>query len=94
MATPIYKGAGQPVTAGGWLSGLGSWFGGPVPAYAGKGQCTQASSGYLGGTTPVYKPAPSSTDGNTIASNATVDECQEPERITVLIPRELLEPQQ
>ena len=94
MATPIYKGTGQPSTAGGWLSGLGSWFGGPAPAYVGRGQAGQGSTGYLGGGTPAYKPAPTSTDGNSATSSATADECQEPERITVLIPRELIEPQQ
>ena len=99
MATPIYKGTGQPAATGGWLSGLGSWFGGPAPAYVSKGQ----SSGYLGGATPAYKPAPASTAGNAATTSANADddsdddddgECREPERITVLIPRELIEPQQ
>ena len=33
MACPIYKGAGQPNVDGGWLAGLGSWFGGNAPVY-------------------------------------------------------------
>jgi hypothetical protein len=93
MATPVYKGAGQPTAAGGWLSGLTSWFGGPAPAYVGKGQAAQGSTGYLGGATPAYKPAPAPTDGTSTTPSATTEECREPERITVLIPRELIEPQ-
>ena len=93
MATPIYKGAGQPATAGGWLSGLASWFSGPAPTYVGKGQTAQASTGYLGSTTPAYKPAPASTDGTPPTPSA--DAGQEGERFTVLIPisRELIERQ-
>ena len=95
MATPIYKGAGQPATAGGWLSGLASWFSGPAPTYAGKGQTAQASTGYLGSTTPAYKPAPASTGGTTPTPSADADLGQEAEQITVLIPvsRELFERQ-
>ncbi len=33
MATPQYKGAGQPQADNGSWSGLGSWFGGATPAY-------------------------------------------------------------
>ena len=58
MATPTYQGQAQPVRDG-WLGGLGSWLGGvSTPAYAGKGQPSPASSGYLAGSTPAYKPAP------------------------------------
>ena len=99
MATPIYKGSAQPNANGGWLTGLGSWFAGSAPAYAGRGQYAPASSGYFGGATPAYKPAPSAVDGAVYAPDAVaaeaVTECPaEPERITVLIPRELIEPQQ
>ncbi len=113
MATPIYKGKAQPAADSGWLTGLGSWFGGAAPAYAGRRQAAQGSSGYFGGTTPAYKPAPTSTDGAVSAYKPTptstdgtasapdavaadvVTECpDEPARITVLIPRELIEPQQ
>ena len=102
MTTPIYKGKAQPPGDSGWLAGLGSWFGRSAPAYAGRGQATQASSGYFGGATPAYKPAPSA-DGAVNAPDAVTTgaiasagtECPtEPERITVLIPRELIEPQQ
>ena len=94
MAAPIYKGAGQPTAAGGWLSGFASWFGGPAPAYVGKGQAAQGSTGFLGGATPAYKLAPSSTDGDPASTGANAEVCREPERITVLIPRELIDPQQ
>ena len=94
MTAPIYQGAGQPTAAGGWLSGFASWFGGPAPAYVGKGQAAQGSTGFFGGATPAYKPAPTSADGSAFGPSATAEACQEPERITVLIPRELLEPQQ
>ena len=93
MAAPIYKGAGQPTAAGGWLSGFASWFGGPAPAYAGKDQAAQGSTGFLGGATPAYKLAPSA-DGDPASTGANAEVCREPERITVLIPRELIDPQQ
>jgi hypothetical protein len=87
MATPNYKGNGQPVTAGGLFSGLGSLFGGSTPAYAGGGQPSQGVS-VIGSATPAYKPAPSSTD----ASPSICDDGNS-EQITVVIPRELLTPQ-
>jgi hypothetical protein len=96
MATPIYKGTGQPAAAGGWLSGLASWFGSPAPSYLGTGQAAQGSTGFLGGATPAYKPAPT-TDESAIAPSAASGDYREPERITVLIPRdprELFEPRQ
>ena len=93
MAAPIYNGAGQPTAAGGWLSGFASWFGGPAPAYVGKGQAAQGSTGFLGGATPAYKAAPS-IDGDPASAGANAEVCREPERITVLIPRELIDPQQ
>jgi hypothetical protein len=89
MATPTYKGSGQPVANSGWLSGLGSWFGGSAPAYAGAGQPTQASSG-LGGATPAYKPASSSCDG--VSPSVADDAGATPDQITLVIPRELLTP--
>lgn len=77
--TPIYKGLGQPTANSGWLSGVSRWFGGAAqPAYA---------------TKPVAKPV---TDQPPVAELVpSIDGCPiEPERITVLIPRELLGPQQ
>ena len=59
MATPIYKGQGQPIASSSWFGGLGSWFGGvSTPTYAGKGQPSAATSGYLAGSASAYKPAP------------------------------------
>src|SRR5688572_26479275 len=98
MASPIYKGVAQSNATGGWLTGLGSWFTGTPPAYAGKGRAP-ASSGYFGGAQPAYKPAPVRTDGAVYAPDAEMAEASsecpaDAERITVLIPRELIEPQQ
>ena len=59
MTTPTYRGQCQPHASSSWLGGLGSWFGGvSTPAYAGKGQPSPATSGYLAGAAPAYKPAP------------------------------------
>lgn len=91
MTTPNYKGKAQPTANSGWFGNLGSWFSGPKPAYtAAKGQ-----SGYLGGMTPAYKPAPATVNGANAPEAVEADaECSTgPERITVLIPRELIEQQ-
>ena len=90
MTTPNYKGKAQPPANSGWFGSLGSWFSGPKPAYtAAKGQ-----SGYLGGMTPAYKPAPTIVEGAEAPGSMESDaECSGPERITVLIPRELIEQQ-
>ena len=84
MATPTYNGSAQPPANSGWLGGLGSWFGVQAPVYAGAGQPATASSGYFSGTTPAYKPAPSAQDA---AASA------QPDRITLVVPRELIDPQ-
>lgn len=96
MASPIYKGAPSPAAHSGWLNGVTSWFTGSTPAYAGQGLSVRGSSGYFGAAMPAYKPAPMRTDGAMNAPDAEPgSECpDEPERITVLIPRELIEPQQ
>ena len=88
MTTPNYKGKAQPTATSGWFGNLGSWFSGPKPAYtAAKGQ-----SGYLGGMTPAYKPAPI-VDGANTPEQIDDTECPTSlERITVLIPREMIEP--
>ena len=71
MPTPAYKGTGQPLAVSGWLGGLGSWFGGgSTPAYAGAGQPAPSASGYLGGSTPGYKPAPTTPSPSTAATLA------------------------
>ena len=59
MPTPTYQGPGQPAADNGsWFGALGSLLGGTTPAYAGEGQPTGGSSGFLSGTTPAYAPAP------------------------------------
>lgn len=97
MATPIYK--GKPAAANsGWLDGVGTWVSGSTPAYAGQSQYTRPPSGFFGSVTPAYKPAPPRIDGavsapDTMTAEADSECPDEPERITVLIPRELIEPQ-
>ena len=73
MATPTYKGAGQPTSDGGWLSGMGSWFGGLPPTYA----------------APAPKPAAAAPP----APPVVVGDC-DGDRITLVIPRELIGSQQ
>ena len=79
MATPSYKGSGQPQSDSGFWSGLGSLFGGGgTPAYVGEGQPSSGSSGFFGSSTPSYKPAPS---GRSDAAS---------QRIAIVVPRELI----
>lgn len=66
MATPTYSGAGQPVApqATGFLGGLSTFFGfggSATPAYSGAGQPTSVRGGLLGGVTPAYAAAPTTT---------------------------------
>ncbi len=90
MATPTYKGPGQPAADnGGFLAGLGSWFGGSTPAYAGKGQPSSGS----GGAAPAYKPAPAKPAASALAPGVTVID-GEPlgsDSIALVIPRDLVE---
>ena len=58
MATPIYKGTGQPAAERRLAVGLGSWFGGSAPAYARHGPSRRGGRRAPGGATPAYKPAP------------------------------------
>ncbi len=61
MATPAYQGAAQQTAdnGGGLFGRLGSLFGGGgTPSYAGIGQPTTGSTGYLGGSAVAYAPAP------------------------------------
>ena len=63
MATPPYQGQGQqPADNGGLFGRLGSFFGsGGTPSYAGVGQPTTGSAGFLGGSAVAYAPAPAAT---------------------------------
>jgi hypothetical protein len=68
MATPTYKGPNQPQADNGFLSGLGSWFGGgATPPYVGEGQPSSSSSGFFGSGTPAYKSVPSSGESRALA---------------------------
>ena len=80
MATPNYKGAGQPAADGG--SWLGSWLGG-TPAY--KGTVKLPSSGSSG---PGYKAAPAPAD----VASADSDVCGGTP-IAIVIPREVIDQQ-
>ena len=91
MGTPTYKGAGQPVADnGGFLGGLGSWFGGSTPGYAGKGQPSSTSSG----SGPAYKaapPKPATAAVDAAAPRVTLIDGQplDADSIAIVIPREL-----
>jgi hypothetical protein len=80
MATPIYSGCGQPRVGGGFLSGLGlgSWFGGQTPAYAGEDQPIPGASGYFGSSTPAYR------------NPSVLPQYADGPEITVVIPRDLI----
>jgi hypothetical protein len=96
MATPNYKGQGQPAaTSSGWL---GSLFAASAPAYGGAGQPTPKSSGYVSGA-PAYKPAPiaapkaAAPAAPTQASptTATDDDTDVPTAFAIVIPRQVIE---
>jgi hypothetical protein len=90
MATPSYKGTGQPQADSSFWSGLGSWFGGgSTPAYAGVGQPSSGSSGYLSTRAPAYTPVPSS--GQSPAS-AIAPAVFPPGQFAIVIPRGLVPP--
>jgi hypothetical protein len=94
MATPNYKGQGQPAAnSGGWL---GSLMGGGAPAYGGVGQPASKTSGYLAGSAPAYKPAPAASTVPAASSAATSDadpDVCEPQGFAIVIPRQMIEQQ-
>ena len=86
MATPNYKGAGQPSSSGGsWLS----WLGG-TPGYKGKRGTAAGNTG----AGPAYKPAPDATQSpDAMTSSAEqIDACGGGP-IAIVIPREVIEQQ-
>ena len=95
MATPNYKGAGQPSSSGG--SWLGTLVGG-TPAYKSVDKGASNAAGYTGAG-PAYKPAPASapspdvTQGAASAVDQSADENDVCGRgpIAIVIPRELIE---
>ena len=90
MATPKYRGNGQPTTTAdnrtSWLGRLGLIFGTPTPAYAGTAEptCGSSSKG-----TPQYRPAPATADFDDEADTCVFDaESLAPGKIAIVIPRE------
>ena len=83
MATPTYDGTGQPIANSGWLSGVGSWFGAAAPVYASAP------------VKPAVSASPPQATGTLGATPAVgvVASC-DPDRITLVIPRELIDTQQ
>ncbi|HEY4243683.1 MAG TPA: hypothetical protein VGM88_27915 [Kofleriaceae bacterium] len=97
MATPNYKGTGQPSSTGG--SWLGTLVGG-TPAYKSvdKG-ASNAAAGYTGAG-PAYKPAPASVPSPDVTQSAApaVDPSADEsmcgrDAIAIVIPREVIEQQ-
>jgi hypothetical protein len=94
MATPNYKGQGQPgASSGGWL---GSLIGGG-PAYIGAGQPGSKSS-YAAGSSPSYKPAPVAAPVPTpLAPDSATSETDQnacgPAQFAIVIPRQLIQPE-
>ncbi|HEU0037108.1 MAG TPA: hypothetical protein VFQ53_41145 [Kofleriaceae bacterium] len=92
MATPNYKGAGQPSSNGGsWLSSLV----GGTPAYKSVDKGKNASS--YTGSGPAYKPAPAAQESPD-AMTATTPSADENEDcgagpIAIVIPRQVIEQQ-
>ena len=59
MSTPSYLGKGQPLTSGGLLAKLSSYFAGSAtPSYAAPGQLGAAQGNASVAATPSYAPAP------------------------------------
>ncbi len=99
MATPSYKGPNQPQADNGFLSGLGSWFGGGgTPAYVGEGQPSSSSAGFFGASSPGYKALPSSDQG--VPTRAIAPAGFPPGTFALVVPRgfappcDVTEPQQ
>jgi hypothetical protein len=89
MATPNYKGAGQPQADGG--SWLGSWLGG-TPAYKGAMKSTSNASGFSS-SGPAYKPAPAPADSSALTTTADQSDACGGRPIAIVIPREVIDQQ-
>jgi hypothetical protein len=86
MATPTYKGQGQPAAASsGWL---GSWFGDPTPSYLGTTAAANPPTrprSFFALAAPAYKLAPAPTDA--------CGDVSAPTEIAIVIPRGVIDPQ-
>ena len=94
MATPNYKGAGQPSSTGG--SWLGTLVGG-TPAYKGVDKGASKGAGYTGAG-PAYKPAPANASPDVTQTDPSVDQSADEnvcgrDAIAIVIPREVIEQQ-
>jgi len=85
MATPTYKGQGQPAaTNSGWL---GSWFGDPTPAYLGATVSPpNRRQSFFALAAPAYKVGPAAGMDGCSDANA-------PTEIAIVIPRQAIDPQ-
>ena len=83
MATPNYKGQGQPAaTSGGWLSGL---FGGNTPAYkAAPAQPAVAS-------TPSANTTVNTATNASASASAPGCDADVPTQFAIVIPRQVIE---
>ncbi|MBV8758191.1 MAG: hypothetical protein JO257_12970 [Deltaproteobacteria bacterium] len=97
MATPNYKGAGQPSSSGGsWLATLV----GGTPAYKSVDKGASHAAGYTGAG-PAYKPAPAAAPSPAVTQTADPNAAQSAEQseaygcgpIAIVIPREVIEQQ-
>jgi len=98
MATPPYRGQGQPPAdyGGSWFGRLASFFGGGTPRYSGSGQPAAGGSGYPGGSGVPYKPAPTDQPKECVAAPCETEAMTcpiDPEalasgHIAIVIPRE------
>ena len=91
MATPNYKGTGQPSNGGSWF---GSWLGG-TPAYKGADRGSSNVAGYAGAG-PAYKPAPAAAPSPAAASPDVTQSAEDDDAcgcgpIAIVIPREVIE---
>lgn len=75
MATPTYNGNAQPNVNGGWFGGLGSLYGSNSPSYA---------------PAPTKAKAPAATAQQPTGSSAAVQGTCDGDRITLIIPRDLI----
>lgn len=102
MATPNYKGQGQPraVNAGGLFGSLGSMFGTSTPSYKGGGQPSPSSASVFGTATPIYKVTATATDDSAAAAAAAcvpsiipIDgQALAQGKIAIVIPRDICGP--
>jgi hypothetical protein len=87
MATPNYKGAGQPSANGGsWLSSLVS----RQPAYKSAEPRASNAPGYAG-SGPAYKPAPATAQSPDVATSEDQNEACGCGPIAIVIPRDVTE---